>query len=191
MRQVVMNTTNFMETHIKELKTEVKKIKKKTEDDLSSHNIVNSKVNDEMTKVKLGKLTKDDHNDTNCKQGWTKYLSKCYKMVEQKRRWSKTLCQSEGGSLAIIKDVQMNDFIYSLTNGNAAWLGGHDIKSEGIWEWVDGTPMEQTFGWKSGVPDDWQWAGNGQIAFLWVQVENGMIIYVFKTFSMFAKQSWE
>ena len=67
-------------------------------------------------------------------------------MSKKRSSWSNTLCQSEGGSMAMIKDTSLNDFIFSLTSGSTAWLGGHDTKYEGNWEWVDGTRMGHTFG---------------------------------------------
>ena len=114
---------------------------------------MNSKINNEIKKVKID--IENINDDKNCKPGWTKYWSKCYKMVKKKSPWSKTLCQSEGGILVIVKDIKMNDFIFSLTSGNTAWLGGHDTKSEGSWEWVDGTSMEHTWSsWRKGEPND-------------------------------------
>ena len=147
---------------------ELKEIKKENLDNLSIQNNLNLEISKEIQTAK-NEITSVNSKvmalkdviliaHPNCKEGWTKYLLKCYKMIKQSKSWSTTLCQSEGGSLVTIKDAEMNNFIFSLTQGYNAWLGGHDSKSEGTWEWVDGTRMDHIFtNWHTGEPNNSNW----------------------------------
>ena len=155
---------------------EIQEIKKETVNNLSKQNSLNLRISNEIQTVKneikknqnslnlkisneirtVKNEIKKINQDKNCKPGWTKYWQKCYKLIKNSKSWSKDLCKSEGGSLVIINNAIMNDFIFSLTKGNNVWLGGFDSRSEGTWEWVDGTHMDHTFAsWSSGEPNDW------------------------------------
>eukprot|EP00092_Neocalanus_flemingeri_P029034 GFUD01031520.1.p1 GENE.GFUD01031520.1~~GFUD01031520.1.p1 ORF type:complete len:290 (+),score=74.46 GFUD01031520.1:49-870(+) len=114
-----------------------------------SNNIqsVEQKINELKTKVEKSKT---------CKSDWTKYKNKYYKLFTNKKSWSRELCNSEGSGLACIKNLDENSFVFSLTKGRNAWLGGFDREMEGEWKWVDGTPITPlTFSaWSRGEPND-------------------------------------
>ncbi|KAL5269650.1 hypothetical protein ACHWQZ_G003190 [Mnemiopsis leidyi] len=89
------------------------------------------------------------------------------------RTWSgaKLACEKAGLMLAKVRsDQEVNEMIKagdsflgprdeSLKTWNAAnwiWLGGSDEEEEGVWKWVDGTPMEyfDRMNWRPPNPDN-------------------------------------
>ena len=44
-----------------------------------------------------------------------------------------------GGRLAIIRDEKTNLFVKDLAGGVPLWLGATDEKTDGVWQWVDGS----------------------------------------------------
>ena len=67
-------------------------------------------------------------------------------------------CQQMGGDLAIIRSDHENQFIFNLvkrTSGLPVWgvWIGLRRKSDGNFEWVDGTPVKYS-SWNSGEPNN-------------------------------------
>ena len=67
-------------------------------------------------------------------------------------------CESQGGSLATIKNAQEDAYVRNLvTTERAVWIGLFESGEEdesGIWEWVDGA--ESTWRhWQPGEPNEW------------------------------------
>lgn len=57
--------------------------------------------------------------------------------------WPEALerCIRMGGRLAVIPDQETHQFISRLVRGDECWIGATDEAAEGIWRWVDGTPL--------------------------------------------------
>ena len=124
---------------------DIKNISENTETNLSNQNKWITKFDKEIKNVK-DDVEKLKMKAKNCNPGWTKYQFQCYKLIKKKSAWSEDLCKSEGGSLVDIKNNDMNDFIFTLTTGFYTWLGGHDTRLEGTWEWKTGEPNDHNRG---------------------------------------------
>ena len=55
---------------------------------------------------------------------------------EAKRR-----CERMGGYLACIETKEENDFVTELAAGKEPWIGLNDVRKEGEWRWVNGSPL--------------------------------------------------
>jgi len=66
-------------------------------------------------------------------------------------------CGKDGGTLAMPRDAETNDFLVSLfvsrVKGNL-WFGLHDQREEGSFEWVDGSALGTYSSWYLGQPDN-------------------------------------
>ena len=77
-----------------------------------------------------------------------------------------------GGHLATVTSAQENAFVFGLTNGAWAWLGGKDDAAEGVWKWTEGPEAGEQF-WQGGTGgyapggayENWNptwWGGNSE-----------------------------
>ena len=84
------------------------------------------------------------------------FKGKWYKVyIGKPTSWSaaKNKCQANKGQLAVIPDEATWTFIKQLSGDLDLWLGATDEKVEGVWTWVDGTPL--TFNaWNRGGPSN-------------------------------------
>ena len=105
-----------------------------------------------------------------CGEGWEKNGEHCYFWSTEKKNWNdaEDFCQMKGGHLASVGSEATRQYLEEganrvLADGVAPssdgiadfWLGGHDMKQEGVWKWTDGTPWEVEF-WKPGEPNNWK-----------------------------------
>ncbi|XP_070964786.1 CD209 antigen-like [Oncorhynchus clarkii lewisi] len=60
-------------------------------------------------------------------------------------------CKGRGADLVIINSREEQTFVFNLHL--RVWIGLTDSVTEGIWKWVDGTPLTTGY-WGSGQPDD-------------------------------------
>ncbi|XP_048051416.1 CD209 antigen-like protein 2 isoform X2 [Megalobrama amblycephala] len=74
--------------------------------------------------------------------------------IEQKS-WSdsRQYCRDHGGDLVIIRTEEKQRHITSLVKDNV-WIGLSDIENEGMWKWVDNSPLKQGF-WDVGEPNNY------------------------------------
>ncbi|XP_075994593.1 CD209 antigen-like protein D [Genypterus blacodes] len=85
---------------------------------------------------------------------WLKFGSSCYFISSEGRSWddSRCECQQRDGDLVIISSPQEQAFLTGFTG--AAWVGMTDRDQEGIWRWVDGSPVSlDRDRWAPGQPD--------------------------------------
>ena len=76
------------------------------------------------------------------------FNGKWYKVVPDKVPWhtAKQKAAAMRGQLAVVPDEATWDFLKNLTPASV-WLGATDEKTEGVWEWADGTPFKFTAWW--------------------------------------------
>ncbi len=79
-----------------------------------------------------------------CPTGWTTNSNNnmCYMYTSNSTNdWNKakSYCSSMGGSLAIIKNSNENDFVNGLSVGNSVWIGLKRDAGSNEWKWSDGT----------------------------------------------------
>lgn len=77
-----------------------------------------------------------------------------YKVFFERVNWdeAKQKCEALGGQLVVINDAATWAFVKTLTQ-RQVWLGATDEAKEGVWRWVDGSPMVFT-AWNDGEPDN-------------------------------------
>ena len=69
-----------------------------------------------------------------------------YYCSRDKMTWpeAQAFCESNGGYLAVIDDAGENHFLAGILRTNAAYIGLSDHRSEGHFEWVNGSPVSFT-----------------------------------------------
>uniref|UniRef100_A0A3B1KDA8 C-type lectin domain-containing protein n=1 Tax=Astyanax mexicanus TaxID=7994 RepID=A0A3B1KDA8_ASTMX len=76
-----------------------------------------------------------------------------YYISTEKKIWSnaKKDCRKRGADLVIINSREEQEFI--KRENKYVWIGLTDAEEEGVWKWVDGSPLTTRF-WKSGEPNN-------------------------------------
>ncbi|XP_062600173.1 C-type mannose receptor 2-like, partial [Saccostrea cucullata] len=102
-----------------------------------------------------------------CKPGWSSFGGSCYKLYTSTKTWTDALkaCQAEDSSLVDIASNDEQVFVYELSKGLQAWLGGSDASVEGHWLWYS---SDQPWGythWDPRQPDDYR--GNEDCLQFW------------------------
>lgn len=85
--------------------------------------------------------------------------SKVYLLVKEEKRYSdaEVYCQTRGGHLAMPKDEGANTAIagYITEAGlNRVYIGVHDLHHEGVFTYVDLSPMTTFSKWRKGEPNN-------------------------------------
>uniref|UniRef100_A0AAY4ET35 C-type lectin domain-containing protein n=1 Tax=Denticeps clupeoides TaxID=299321 RepID=A0AAY4ET35_9TELE len=89
--------------------------------------------------------------------GWHQYQSNCYKLRSHLRKsWvsARTDCLREGGDLVSITSAEEEQYVLGRLDPSYLdiWIG-HDMVTEGGYEWSDGSPVSHT-NWGHGEPND-------------------------------------
>ncbi|KAI4901903.1 hypothetical protein NFI96_013838 [Prochilodus magdalenae] len=85
-----------------------------------------------------------------------------YVFSQDKLSWnsSRERCKELGGDLAIVNSKEEQDFlgrmVTTVGNSNLYWIGLTDAETEGVWLWVDQTPLLKNLTWWGFPPDDWK-----------------------------------
>eukprot|EP00057_Strongylocentrotus_purpuratus_P013421 XP_011667895.1 PREDICTED: CD209 antigen-like [Strongylocentrotus purpuratus] len=78
--------------------------------------------------------------------------------------FARKYCQDQGGDLAQPKTEEINMHLMKLARDNSYWFGLDDINQEGTFQWIDGTPLNN-----SGFP---AWSNGDATLF-----ENGRCVH--------------
>eukprot|EP00058_Branchiostoma_floridae_P007226 XP_002592714.1 hypothetical protein BRAFLDRAFT_67154 [Branchiostoma floridae] len=94
-----------------------------------------------------------------CPKGYTVFRGICYKAFNIQKTFSEAAaaCCEDGGTLAMPRDAETNDFLISLYKsvGNRAfWFGLHDQFEEGSFEWMDGSALGNYSSWGREQPNN-------------------------------------
>ncbi|XP_028453854.1 CD209 antigen-like protein E [Perca flavescens] len=91
----------------------------------------------------------------NCPHGWTSFGRSWYFKSEEEKTWSgsRADCQQRGADLVIINNKEEQKFVTELSKDEETWIGLRYewTKGEWKWEWLDGSPLTETF-WAAGQP---------------------------------------
>ncbi|XP_022620759.1 CD209 antigen-like protein E isoform X1 [Seriola dumerili] len=98
------------------------------------------------------KLINFDHNS---QQGWVYFYPSFYYISSTKKSWhdSRDDCLQRGADLVIINSKEEQDFTRKFHK--ITWIGLSDRETEGIWKWVDGTPITKSY-WANGEPNSYE-----------------------------------
>uniref|UniRef100_H3AFH6 C-type lectin domain containing 19A n=2 Tax=Latimeria chalumnae TaxID=7897 RepID=H3AFH6_LATCH len=101
-----------------------------------------------------------------CPLFWTNYDGNCYRYFPVNKTWAEAdlYCAefsigSKSAKLTSIHRWEENVFVYDLVNSRVPgiptdiWIGLHDRRQEGHFEWTDGSPYEYNY-WDGSQPDD-------------------------------------
>ncbi|XP_034544302.1 CD209 antigen-like protein E [Notolabrus celidotus] len=117
----------------------------------------NLAVEQEQLQKKLGDMAKLDdlHRKFQAQQGWVYYSGSFYYISSLKKTWleSRADCQNRGADLMIINSREEQNFVSGFKK--ILWIGLSDGQTEGVWKWVDGTPLTTSF-WRSGEPNSYE-----------------------------------
>ncbi|XP_039469093.1 C-type lectin domain family 4 member F-like [Oreochromis aureus] len=88
-------------------------------------------------------------------QGWLYFNGSFYYISSIAKSWqdSRDNCSQRGAVLAIISSREEQEFIRQQQK--VMWIGLTDRETEGVWKWVDETPLTASF-WYSGEPNNFK-----------------------------------
>ncbi|KAI8480235.1 Fibrinogen C domain-containing protein 1 [Branchiostoma belcheri] len=95
-----------------------------------------------------------------CSEGYTIWREICYKAFNKLKTFgsAEVICRQHCGTLAMPRDADTNAFLGSLhkfvDNRKIFWIGLHDRREEGKFEWVDGSALWSYNSWNQGQPDN-------------------------------------
>ncbi|XP_042549904.1 CD209 antigen-like protein C [Dipodomys spectabilis] len=87
-----------------------------------------------------------DHLCRPCPWDWTFFQGNCYFLSKTQGNWnySVTACQEVGAQLVIIKSDDEQGFLVEISkHKHPSWIGFSDVRQEGNWLWLDGSPLTQ------------------------------------------------
>eukprot|EP00073_Rattus_norvegicus_P051582 XP_017453966.1 PREDICTED: CD209 antigen-like protein E isoform X1 [Rattus norvegicus] len=93
-----------------------------------------------------------------CPWEWTFFHRRCYYFSKSQRNWNDSVaaCQEVDAQLVTVESDEEQTFLGVLLKNKSAWMGLSDLKQESTWQWVDGSPLSDSFRkyWKKGEPNN-------------------------------------
>ncbi|XP_012785424.2 CD209 antigen-like protein C [Ochotona princeps] len=94
-----------------------------------------------------------------CPWDWTFFQGHCYFFSKSQRNWHDSVlaCQDVGAQLVIVRSDEEQSFLQlNAKSRGPTWMGLSDLKKEGTWHWVDGSPLMLSFMqyWSPGEPNN-------------------------------------
>ncbi|XP_026156730.1 CD209 antigen-like protein A isoform X2 [Mastacembelus armatus] len=114
----------------------------------------NSQLQEEVKKLK------DEIEGKWCPEGWTRFGCSCYFKSTQEKMWldSRVDCFNRGANLVTINSKEEQEFVTKLNMKGQSWIGLWTVEegSTYTWEWVDISPLSETF-WATGHGNSTDW----------------------------------
>nr|XP_054600932.1 CD209 antigen-like protein E [Nothobranchius furzeri] len=104
-----------------------------------------------------------DHVCLKLDRNWEKHGDKCYYFNDRYLPWegSRSFCEALGADLVKIDSREEQEFLvekvknFVMDDWEGFWIGLTDSEVEGIWTWVDGSPLDSRMKfWLEGQPDN-------------------------------------
>ncbi|XP_039643943.1 CD209 antigen-like protein E [Perca fluviatilis] len=93
-----------------------------------------------------------------CPDRWKRFGCSFYFKSEKRKYWygSRDDCEQSGAHLVVINNEEEQKFVTELSKDGEYWIGLRYGRRQGEykWQWVDGSPLTETF-WASGLPHDY------------------------------------
>ncbi|XP_049458099.1 CD209 antigen-like protein C isoform X11 [Epinephelus fuscoguttatus] len=120
---------------------------------ISNASVHYSQLQDEV------KQLKDKIEGKWCPDGWSRFGCSCYFKSKEEKTWgqSRAGCRQRGADLVIINNKEEQKFVTELNVRGESWIGLRYTWTNTGWkyewqqQWVDGSPLSQTF-WAPGLP---------------------------------------
>ncbi|VDI26006.1 Hypothetical predicted protein [Mytilus galloprovincialis] len=132
--------------------------------DTSPINSINGVIINATVQIKIANTTIPTTSvPPPCPRDFLGHSTSCYHAAHILATWPEAAayCESFGAELATIEDAQEQAYIEQMLNGlphdknqAAFWLGGHDILTEGEWQWVISMDRIIYTNWGDGQPDN-------------------------------------
>ncbi|XP_078520349.1 C-type lectin domain family 19 member A [Lissotriton helveticus] len=119
-----------------------------------------------QTNIRISQALSNPIQTYSCPLFWTEYEEHCYRFFPVNKTWAEAdlYCAEfsigiKSAKLASIHSWEENVFVYDLVNSRVPgiptdiWIGLHDRRQEGQFEWTDGTPHDYAY-WDGNQPDD-------------------------------------
>uniref|UniRef100_A0A8C8W3S1 C-type lectin domain-containing protein n=1 Tax=Peromyscus maniculatus bairdii TaxID=230844 RepID=A0A8C8W3S1_PERMB len=98
-----------------------------------------------------------DHLCRPCPWDWTLFQGNCYFFSTFQQNWKESLiaCEEVGAQLVVIKSHEEQSFLQQTSKKiGYVWMGLSDMKQEGKWVWLDGSPLKWSQYWAPGEPNN-------------------------------------
>ncbi|XP_070210235.1 perlucin-like protein isoform X4 [Littorina saxatilis] len=94
-----------------------------------------------------------------CPDGWTRFGSKCFVLIQDKQNWpeAQMTCDVLRGNLASISNAGENGVVSKMllaSTADKAWIGLHDLVTEGHFVWTKTNRAANYTNWKRGEPNN-------------------------------------
>ncbi|XP_060744830.1 C-type lectin domain family 4 member M-like [Tachysurus vachellii] len=88
------------------------------------------------------------------KLGWMHFNSSIYYISNEEKNQTESRmdCRQRDADLVIINNKEEQEFVSKLLCSRKAWIGLNDRDTEGVWKWVDDTPLTTGY-WGHGEPN--------------------------------------
>eukprot|EP00058_Branchiostoma_floridae_P003424 XP_002588912.1 hypothetical protein BRAFLDRAFT_89100 [Branchiostoma floridae] len=132
---------------------------KRDQDDMSTTvDVLKRDLDSERSRVTA--LEQRRQEKLSCPEGYAVFHGICYKAFDTFKTFSgaAAACGEDGGTLAMPRDAETNAFLISLyksVRDRHFWIGLHDRREEGSFEWVDGSALGTYSNWGPGEPNNY------------------------------------
>ncbi|XP_024154047.1 oxidized low-density lipoprotein receptor 1 [Oryzias melastigma] len=149
----INNLEKDLKEQLEDMAVNMSNLLKNLKDQNNKFDVINKTLLDET------KVLKNKSEGKQYPELWMKFGSSCYYKSTEERTWpdSRSFCQFVGADLLVINSKEEQEFVSKMNPNKESWIGLYVEwslqKSEWKWEWLDGSPLTETF-WDETFPKD-------------------------------------